>query len=197
LFGYWDNIFSSWMIYAILMFLTDLTHLSPFLLLKVVAPLLYGGVSAGVYFVASKKFGWSITKSLMACLVLIFSVAGLAISWQFYRNVFGVIVFLFAIPLIKNDINWKETMVLSILSLLIAWGHELSTISFFFVVLGYLLLSVVKKEKIHYRLFVALIPAFLVFLVIFFGYLLMQFNFPLIWFGWTIVFGLIRLTCSF
>jgi hypothetical protein len=163
LFGYWDNIFSSWMIYAILMFLNDLTHLSPFLLLKVVAPLLYGGVSAGVYFVASKKFGWSITKSLMACLVLIFSVAGLAISWQFYRNVFGVIVFLFAIPLIKNDINWKETMVLSVLSLLIAWGHELSTISFFFVVLGYLLLSVVKKEKIHYRLFVALIPAFLVF----------------------------------
>jgi hypothetical protein len=163
LFGFWDNVFSSWMIYAILIFLNDLIHLSPFLLLKVVAPLLYGGVSAGVYFVASKKFGWSVTKSLLACLMLVFSVAGLAVSWQFYRNIFGVMVLLFAVPLIKKDINWKETAVLSVLGLLIAWGHELSTISVFVIVFGYLVLSVVKKEKIPYRLFVALIPAFLVF----------------------------------
>ena len=149
LFGFWDNVFSSWMIYAILIFLNDLTHLSPFLLLKIAAPLLYGGVSAGIYFVASKKFGWSVTKSLMACLVLIFSIAGLAISWQFYRNIFGIMIFLFAIPLIKKNINWKETIVLSVLSLLIALGHELSTISLFFVGLGYLLLGAVKKEKIH------------------------------------------------
>ena len=62
LFGFWDNVFSSWMIYAILMILGDLTHLAPFILLKIVASLLFGGASAGVYFVAWKNFNWNVTK---------------------------------------------------------------------------------------------------------------------------------------
>ena len=48
LFGFWDNIFSSWMIYAILMVVSDLSHLTPFILLKIVAPLLFSGAAAGV-----------------------------------------------------------------------------------------------------------------------------------------------------
>ena len=163
LFGFWDNIYSSWMIYAILMVLSDLTTLAPFMLLKIVAPLLYGGTSTGIYFVSYKKFGWNATKSLLASLIFVFSLAGLGVSWQFYRNVFGVMVLLFAIPIIKSDIGWKETAILSILGLLVAWGHELSAISLFFIVFGYLFLSVIRKEKLQYRLFVALIPALFVF----------------------------------
>jgi len=151
------------MIYAILMVLSDLTQLAPFMLLKIVAPLLYGGAAAGIYFVAWKKLGWSVSKSLLASIVFTFSLAALATSWQFYRNVFGIMVLLFAIPLIKNDIGWKETAILSLLSLLIAWGHELSTISLFFIIFGHFILRVIKKEKIPIRLFVALIPACFVF----------------------------------
>ena len=102
LFGFWDNVFSSWMIYAILIFLRDLTSLEPFMLLKIVAPILYGGASAGIYFVAWKKLKWSATKSLLACVVFVFSLASLAISWQFYRNLFGVMVLLFVLPFIKT-----------------------------------------------------------------------------------------------
>ena len=155
LFGFWDNIFSSWMIYGILIFVRDLTSLAPFMLLKIVAPLLYGGASTAIYFVASKKLNWSPTKSLLASVFFAFSLAALAISWQFYRNVFGVMVSLFAISFIKADISWKATAGLSILGLLIAWGHELATVSLFFIIFGMLTLSVIRKEKIPYRLFVA------------------------------------------
>ena len=163
LFGFWDNIFSSWMIYAITIFLADLTRLAPFMLLKIVAPLLYGGASAGIYFVASKKLKWSPTKSLLASVIFAFSLASLAISWQFYRNIFGVMVLLFALPFIKTDISWKATAGLSLLGLLIAWGHELATLSLFFIIFGMLTLSVIRKEKIPYKLFVAAIPAILIF----------------------------------
>ncbi len=163
LFGFWDNIFSSWMIYGLLIFLGNLTRLEPFVLLKIVAPILYGGASAAIYFVASKKLKWSITKSLLASVLFTFSLAALATSWQFYRNIFGVTVLLFAIPLIKNNIGWKETAILSLLGLLVVWGHELSTISLFFIIFGHFILSIIKKEKIPYRLFVALIPALFVF----------------------------------
>ncbi len=53
--NHWSNIFSTWMIYGILVSLGNLTRLEPFLLLKIVAPLLYGGTAAGIYFVAWKK----------------------------------------------------------------------------------------------------------------------------------------------
>jgi len=159
LFGFWDNIFSSWMLYAILMFFGDLIQLEPFMLLKIVAPLLYGGTSTAIYFVASNKLNWNVTKSLLASVLFTFSLAALAISWQFYRNLFGVMVLLFAIPLIKNNLSWKETGILSLLGLLISWGHELSTISLFFIIFVSIFLSAIRKERIPLRLFVALITA--------------------------------------
>jgi hypothetical protein len=165
LFGHWNDVFSTWLIYGVLVSLGNLTQLDPFLLLKIVAPLLYGGTSAGIFFVAWKKLDWSVTKSLLASGFFVFQVAALAISWQFYRNVFGVMVLLFAIPFVRSDIGWKGMAALSVLGLLIAWGHELATVSLFFIVFGLLTLSVLRKEKIAYRLFVAIIPA----LIIFFG----------------------------
>ena len=98
LFGYWNNPFSTWLIYGILIFLGNLTRLDPFLVLKIVAPLLFGGSAAGVYFVAWKKLGWSVTKSLLASGLFAFQLGALAISWHFYRNVFGAMLLLFALP---------------------------------------------------------------------------------------------------
>lgn len=67
LFGFWDNVFSSWIVYGFLILLETLTKLDPFILLKIVAPLLYGGTSTGIYFVATKKLNWCSTKSLLRC----------------------------------------------------------------------------------------------------------------------------------
>ena len=164
-FGYWNNIFSSWLIYGILVSLGNLTRLEPFLLLKIVAPLLYGGTAAGIYFVAWKKLGWSVAKSLVASGFFAFQLAALAISWHFYRNVFGVMILLFAIPFVKRDIGWKEVGVLSVLGLFVVWGHELAAVSLFFVVFGLVALSVYRKEGIPIRPFVAIMPALIVFLV--------------------------------
>ena len=162
-FGFWDSIFSSWLPYGIMIFLGNLTNLDPFLLLKIVAPLFYGGCVAGIFFVAWKKLEWSVTKSLLVSVFFSFQLAALAISWQFYRNVFGVMVLLFAIPFIKRDVSWKATAGLAVLGVLVAWGHELALISLCFIVFGMLALSVYKREKIPFRLFVAIVPAVFVF----------------------------------
>ena len=65
-FGYGPDIFSSWLPYGIMIFLGKVSKLDPFMVLKIVAPLLYGGCTAGVFFVASKKLDWCVTKSLLA-----------------------------------------------------------------------------------------------------------------------------------
>jgi len=162
--NHWSEVFSTWLIYGILVSLGSLTRLEPFMLLKIVAPLLYGGSAAGIYFVAWKKLGWSVTKSLLASGLFAFQLAALGISWHFYRNIFGLMLLLFTIPLLKSDLGWKEAALLSFLSLLVVWGHELAAVSLFAMVLGLLVMSIFKKEKIPYRLFVAVIPALMVFL---------------------------------
>ena len=47
-----SDLVNSWLVYGILATLTNLTQLDPFLILKIFAPLLFGGTCAGVYFVA-------------------------------------------------------------------------------------------------------------------------------------------------
>jgi hypothetical protein len=159
-----SDLVNSWLVYGILVSLGNLTRLEPFMILKVFAPLLYGGSCAGLFFVAWKKLDWNVTKSLLVSVLFAFQLAALAMSWQFYRNVFGFMVVLFALPLIKSDVGWKGTIVLSFLALLSVWGHELAMASLFFVVLGVIGLSALRKEKIPYRLFVAILPAMLLFM---------------------------------
>jgi hypothetical protein len=164
-FNHWSNIFSTWLIYGILVSLGNLTQLGPFMTLKVVAPLLYGGTAAGIYYVAWKKLGWGVTKSLLASGFFAFQLAALGISWHFYRNIFGLMLLLFTIPLLRSNLGWKEVALLSVLSLSVVWGHELAAVSLFAIVLGLLVMSLFKKEEIPYRLFVAVIPALTVFLI--------------------------------
>ncbi len=85
-----------------------------------------------MFFVAWKKLDWSVTKSLLVSVFFAFQLAALAISWQFYRNVFGVMVLLFAIPLIKNDIGWKGMVALSVLAFVYCLG---SRIGYGFIIL--------------------------------------------------------------
>ena len=162
---HWSDIFSTWLIYGILVSLSNLTTLEPFILLKIVAPLLYGGTTAAIFFVAWKKLNWNVTKSLLVAGFFAIQLAALAISWHFYRNIFGVTILLFTIPFLKQDISWKGTAGLSLLSLLIVWGHEIAAVSLFSMIIGMLFLNLLRQEKISYRLFVAIIPA----LIIFFG----------------------------
>jgi len=162
--NHWSGVFSTWLIYGILVSLGSLTRLEPFMLLKIVAPLLYGGTAAGIYYVAWKKLGWSVTKSLLSSGLFAFQLAALGISWHFYRNIFGLMILLFAVPLLRSKLSWKEVGVLSVLSLLVVWGHELAAVSLFSMVLGLLVMGLYKKERIPYRLFVAIVPALMVFL---------------------------------
>jgi hypothetical protein len=158
-----SDLVNSWLVYGILVGLGNLTRLDPFVILKIFAPLLYGGSCAGMFFVAWKKFDWSVTKSLLVSVFFGFQLAALTISWQFYRNVFGVMVLLFALPLVRSDVGWKGAAALSVLALLTVWGHELAMASLFFIVLGVICLSIIRREKVPYRLFLAILPAMLLF----------------------------------
>ena len=159
-----SDLVNSWLVYGILATLTNLTQLDPFLILKIFAPILYGGTCAGIYFVAWKRLNWNPTKSLLTSIFFSLQLAALALSWQFYRNMLGIMVLLFALPFLKKDINKKETLTLSILALLTVWSHELAMASLFFIIFGMIITSKLKKQKIPTKLFIAILPAMLLFM---------------------------------
>ena len=102
-----SDLVNSWLVYGILVALGKVTQADPFMMLKVFASLLYGGTCAGMYFVAWKRFNWGVTKCLLVAGLFAFQLASLAVSWQFYRNVFGIMILLFALPLIRRNVGWK------------------------------------------------------------------------------------------
>jgi len=161
---HWSSLFSTWLVYVILVSLYSMTQVDPFLLLKVVGPLLYGGSVAGIYYYAWKGLNWGVKKSLFASVFFAFQLASLGISWHFYRNLLGLMLFLFALPFFKKIEKGKELAFLSGLSLLVVFGHEYASAAMFTVVLGLVANGFLKKEKMPVRVLVAILPAFIVFM---------------------------------
>jgi hypothetical protein len=140
------------------------TQVDPFLLLKVVGPLLYGGTAAGIYYFAWKGLNWSAKKSLFTSVFFAFQLAALGISWHFYRNLLGLMLLLFALPFFKKTDGWKELTLLSLISLFVVFGHEYASVAMFTIVFGLMARGFLKKEKKPYRVLIAIIPAAIIFM---------------------------------
>ena len=164
IFAVGSDLVNSWLVYGILATITSITKLDPFIILKIFAPTLFGGTCAGIYFVSWKRLKWSPTKSLLTAILFSLQLASLAISWQFYRNTLGIMILLFSLPFLKKDITKKQTLMLSILAIFTVWSHELAMTSLFFIVFGMIILSIIKKQKMPKRLFIAILPAMLLFM---------------------------------
>jgi len=161
---HWSSFFSTWLVYAVLVPLYSLTQVDPFLLLKIVGPLLYGGSAAGIYYFAWKGLNWSVKKSLFASVFFAFQLAALGISWHFYRNVFGLMLLLFVLPFFKKNESRRELALLAVLSPFVVFGHEYASVAMFAVVLGLIASRFLKKQKIPYGVLIAILPALMFFL---------------------------------
>jgi len=162
--GHWSSLFHTWLIYAILVPMYSLTQVDPFLLLKIVGPLLYGGSAAGIYYFAWKGLNWGVKKSLFSSVFFAFQLAALGISWHLYRNLFGLMLLLFALPFFKKIESWKELALLAVLSLFIVFGHEYASVAMLAMILGLVASGFLKKKKIPYKVLIAILPALIVFM---------------------------------
>ncbi len=164
----WSSFFtSSWLLYALIVPLYSLLQADPFLLLKIVAPLLFGLNVAGVYWFSRKMLGWSLRVGVLTGLFFALQLASLRISWDLLRNTLGLGILLFALSYVK-EVNSKRGFVLfASLALLSVFAHEYAAVTLLVVVLGLLVWRLVKKrlDSGSIRLGLASLPALTVFLV--------------------------------
>src|SRR4030066_505331 len=93
--------------------------------------------------------------------------AALSFSSNFYRNMLGLGILLFALPLIKDEFKTpRRFLVFASLSVLVVFAHEYGSVVLFTVVLGFVVSRFLKRTNVDVlRLSVAVLPALALFLV--------------------------------
>ena len=161
---HWTSVFSTWLLYGILTSLYSLSQVDPFLLLKVIAPLLYALSACGIYYFSKHALNWDVHKSLIAGFFFVFQLAAFRISWDLLRNTLGMAVLLFAVPLIRSLETRKEFVGFVLLSMLVVFGHELASVVMFVVVFGLGLKVFLEGERMRaFEVFSAVLPALALF----------------------------------
>jgi hypothetical protein len=166
--AHWSSFFtSSWLLYALIVPLYSLLQTDPFLLLKIVAPLLFGLNVAGVYWFSRKMLGWKLRMGVLTGIFFALQLASLRISWDLLRNTLGLGILLFALSYVKEVDSKRGFVLFALLSLLSVFAHEYAAVTLLVVVLGLLGWRLVKRQMDSgfIRLGLAALPALTVFLV--------------------------------
>jgi hypothetical protein len=166
----WSQVFSTWLLYAVLVPLYNATRVGLFGLLKFTAALLFGFNACGVYYFATKALGWTVKRGLLASVFFSLQAAALFLSANLYRNMLGLGVLLFTLPLIKDDLkSAKSFMAFALLSMLVVLSHEIAAVILFVVVLGFLVARFLKRAKMDVsRHLITVTPALVFFIISFY-----------------------------
>jgi hypothetical protein len=162
----WSTFFTStWLLSALTVPLYGLTKADPFLLLKIVAPLLFGLNVAGVYWFARKTLGWGLRMSMLAGAFFALQLASLRISWDLLDNTLGLGILLFALSYMKEIDSKRGFALFASLSLLSVFAHQYAAVTLLTVVLGVVAWRLVKKRVFaeSRRLVFGVLPALSVF----------------------------------
>ncbi|MCW3980150.1 MAG: hypothetical protein NWF11_01605 [Candidatus Bathyarchaeota archaeon] len=163
--AHWSGVFSSWLLYALLIPVYEALRVEPFVILKLAMPLLFGLNACGVYYLAVKGFNWSARKALFAAGLFSFQIAALGISWHFYRNILGLGILLFNIPwILKERLDSKGLAAFSVLSLLAVFSHEYASVLLLSAVLGVVVSKNLSGRRVEaMKVIGAVFPAAVVF----------------------------------
>ena len=166
--SHWGSLFSSsWLLKAVIVSLYNMTKLDPFLLLKVIAPVLFGLNVAGVYWFSRKNLRWSIPMGLLAGVFFALQLASLRISWDLLRNTLGLGILMFALSYIKEVSSKRGFALFTGLSVLCVFAHEYAAVTLLFVVFGLLAWQLVRKQMNvdAKHLLLGVLPALSIFVV--------------------------------
>jgi hypothetical protein len=166
--AHWSRFFtSSWLLYAFIVPLYSIFQADPFLLLKIVAPLLFGLNVAGVYWFSRKMLGWNLRVGVLTGLFFALQLASLRISWDLLRNTLGLGILLFALSYVKEINSTRGFVLFALLSVLSVFAHEYAAVTLLVVVLGLLVWRLAKRklDSGSIRLGLAALPALTIFLV--------------------------------
>jgi len=146
------------MLYVLIWGVQFLLRVHPYVVLKIIGPLLLGGLSISFLKFLEKGLKLESKMALTGTLIFIFQLAVLRESWDRFRTVLGLIFFLATLCAFKRNTRYKWLFV-GVFSSLTALSREYIAFLLFVTVLGFLIF----ERKDLKATILALMPAFLIF----------------------------------
>ncbi len=166
--SHWTRFFTyTWLLNSILVPVHSLLGVNPFLLLKIVAPILFGLNVCGVYWFARSLLNWGVKISLFAGGFFSLQLASLRISIDLLRNTLGLGLLLFALPLMRKLDSKRSFAAFMVVSLLAVFAHEYAAVTLLVISLTLAVSAFFREDeawrRVSKKLVAAILPAFLVF----------------------------------
>lgn len=105
----------------------------PVITIKVLGPLLLGILAAVMFLFARKGLGWSNRKALLVAILVSTYFVSLRISWDLYRQTFGLIFLMATLITLKTFKSPRKYYIAGAFVLLTVLSHELITVIMFFI----------------------------------------------------------------
>jgi len=126
--------------YALMWLVTMATAAHPFAILKVTAPLLYGGLAMSFLLFSNRHLKLDGKMALAATLLMIFQVAALRESWDRFRTVLALVFLFMTLASLRGNRRSKWVFV-AILAVLTALSREYISVVLLVAVLGFAVLE--------------------------------------------------------
>jgi len=139
--GVFQSTFRAGPLFYVLMWLvTTTTAAHPFVILKITAPLLYGGLAMSFLLFLKQGLKLEGKMAFVATLLMIFQVAALRESWDRSRTVLALVFLFTALACLRDNRRSKWAFV-TILAFLTALSREYISVVLLVTVLGFALLA--------------------------------------------------------
>ena len=106
--------------YGLTLFVSSLSGVNGFVILKIAGPLLYGGLAFSFFIFVRRGLNLESRTAFLATLLMVFQPAALRESWDRYRTVLALVFFFAALTATKREwrMKWPIVAVLGILTVL-------------------------------------------------------------------------------
>jgi hypothetical protein len=123
-----------------------------------------------IFFFSRNYLGWSDKKSLVCALICVSYFVTLRLTWDSYRSVLGLILFIIALSQLPNLEKRRSALLFFVFCFLCAFSHELVTIILLITLFYLALLEIYRKLKggvFQKRRLTVLVSSFLLPIVLF------------------------------
>jgi len=138
------------------------------LVMKILAPVLYGVVGVSVFFFSRSYLSWSIKKSSFCAMLLMFQLAAMRIGWDLFKNELAIALLFFLLPVIdlaSKKFSGKLAFLIVGLSLLMVLSHQYMAAIYFLILLA-VIIDKTRTMAFKKRFAALNVPALALFVVI-------------------------------
>lgn len=164
-----SNVFFSFLtagplFYLLLWVIQAFSSIHPYLILKIVGPLLYGFLAISFMIFLKRVLNFDTKLAFFSTILFVFQVASLRLSWDRFRSVLGLFFMFSSLTALKSSSSYKWPLLI-IFTFLTVFSREYIA----FILISTIFIYTIFENKDKFKLIVIFVSVFIGFYLIYFS----------------------------